>query len=103
MSPSVHQEPPHDLGASAIGRGAPPDTGARHILPAVKKATNRLSGEKNGSCAAVLCSTAWAAAASIDLMYRREVSKVRPAAYAIVRPSREMAGTVVTCSPAAKA
>src|SRR5262249_17356729 len=78
--PSAHHDPPHGLAASASGRGAPPETATRRSLPPAKKATDRPSGEKNGSCAPRLPSTVLATKESIDRRYNCEVSRVRPAA-----------------------
>src|SRR6266508_149874 len=99
MLPSLPQLPPHALGAVASAVGAPPVTDARHSLPLAKNATDPPSGEKNGHCAPLLAPTARAANESIARRYSRDVSRDRPAAYAIILPSAEMAGAVVTCSP----
>src|SRR5438046_1094175 len=103
MLPSPLQLPPQDLGAAASAVGAPPVTDARHSLPLAKNAIDPPSGEKNGHCAPRLASTGRAANESIARRYSRDVSRDRPAAYAIVLPSAEIAGAVVTCSPGGSA
>src|SRR5436309_9564318 len=103
MLPSLPQLPLHGLGAAASAVAAPPATDARHNLPLAKNATEPPSGEKKGHCAPRLESTARTANESIGRRYRRDVSRVRPAAYAIVLPSGEIAGGAVTCSPAGSA
>ena len=96
---SSSQTPARSSGASARTVGEPPSTATFRSFPALKKPTQRPSGEKNGFCAPSVPGSARVSRRSSRLIYRRTTPASR-AQYTTLWPSREMARLRFSMLPA---
>src|SRR5580765_97482 len=92
MTPSLFQQPPRGLAASASTCGLPPSRSTRRSLPPVKMPSERLSGDQNGRLVFSPPATSAAVGLSKRLTQSCTVPFASGAVNATERPSGETAG-----------